>query len=51
MLPTEGNADAAGIVGSSRIAVLVPCYNEEAAIGKVVADFRAALPDAAHLRL
>ena len=31
----------------SRIAVLVPCYNEEAAIGKVVADFRAALPDAA----
>ena len=30
-----------------RIAVLVPCYNEEAAIGKVVRDFRAALPDAA----
>jgi glycosyltransferase involved in cell wall biosynthesis len=29
-----------------RIAVLVPCYNEEAAIGKVVADFRAALPQA-----
>ena len=28
------------------IAVLVPCYNEEAAIGKVVADFRAALPTA-----
>jgi len=26
--------------------VLVPCYNEEAAIGKVVADFRLALPDA-----
>jgi len=25
---------------------LVPCYNEEAAIGKVVADFRAALPEA-----
>ncbi len=37
---------AAEIVGSSRIAVLVPCYNEEAAIGKVVADFRAALPEA-----
>jgi glycosyltransferase involved in cell wall biosynthesis len=33
-------------VGSSRVAVLVPCYNEEAAIGKVVADFRAALPGA-----
>jgi len=30
-----------------RIAVLVPCYNEETAIAKVVADFRAALPDAA----
>lgn len=28
------------------IAVLVPCYNEAAAIGKVVADFRAALPTA-----
>ncbi len=30
-----------------KVAVLVPCYNEEAAIAKVVADFRAALPDAA----
>jgi glycosyl transferase family 2 len=30
-----------------RIAVLVPCYNEEAAIAQVVADFRAVLPDAA----
>jgi hypothetical protein len=30
-----------------RIAVLVPCYNEETAIAKVVADFRAALPYAA----
>ncbi len=29
-----------------RIAVLVPCYNEEAAIGKVVADFRVSLPQA-----
>jgi|SRR6516225_3728726 glycosyltransferase involved in cell wall biosynthesis len=28
------------------IAVLVPCFNEQAAIGKVVADFRAALPEA-----
>jgi len=28
------------------IAVLVPCYNEERAIAKVVADFRAALPAA-----
>lgn len=29
-----------------RIAVLLPCYNEEAAIGQTVADFRAALPGA-----
>jgi glycosyltransferase involved in cell wall biosynthesis len=29
------------------IAVLVPCYNEEAAIATVVKDFRAALPGAA----
>ncbi len=28
------------------VAVLVPCYNEAATIGGVVADFRAALPDA-----
>jgi glycosyltransferase involved in cell wall biosynthesis len=30
-----------------RIAVLVPCYNEEVAIGQVVAAFNRALPDAA----
>jgi len=29
-----------------RIAVLLPCYNEEAAIERTVAGFRAALPDA-----
>ena len=29
-----------------QVAVLVPCFNEAAAIGKVVADFRAALPSA-----
>src|SRR5258708_7950753 len=33
-------------MSSARIAVLVPCFNEEAAIGKVVADFRQALPHA-----
>lgn len=27
-----------------RIAVLVPCYNEEAAVATVIADFRKALP-------
>lgn len=30
-----------------RIAVILPCYNEEAAIAATVAGFRAALPDAA----
>jgi hypothetical protein len=30
-----------------RVAVLVPCFNEEAAIAKVVADFHSALPAAA----
>ncbi len=29
-----------------RVAVLIPCYNEEIAIGSVVRDFRAALPHA-----
>ena len=28
------------------VAVIVPCYNEEAAIGRVVTDLRAALPEA-----
>ncbi|URI10249.1 glycosyltransferase [Aquincola tertiaricarbonis] len=30
-----------------RVAVLIPCYNEEVAIAQVVKDFRAALPQAA----
>ena len=30
-----------------RLAVLIPCFNEEAAIGQVVGAFRAELPDAA----
>ena len=32
--------------GSYKIAVLVPCYNEETAVAKVVKDFRTALPAA-----
>lgn len=32
--------------GQPRIAVLLPCYNEEAAIAQTVAGFRAALPGA-----
>ena len=30
-----------------RIAVLIPCYNEEQTVFKVVSDFKKALPDAA----
>jgi glycosyltransferase involved in cell wall biosynthesis len=51
MLTTQAmRGDAAGIaqnpVDGQRIAVLVPCYNEEIAVAQVVADFRAALPEA-----
>jgi glycosyltransferase involved in cell wall biosynthesis len=43
---TVVNADDAAARQNHRVAVLVPCYNEAAAIAKVVADFKAALPDA-----
>ena len=43
MVPAGEKAETRKTV---EIAVLVPCYNEEAAIAKVVADFRAALPEA-----
>ncbi|MDB5698650.1 MAG: glycosyltransferase [Alphaproteobacteria bacterium] len=33
-------------VRALRVAVLLPCYNEEAAIAQTIAGFRAALPDA-----
>jgi glycosyltransferase involved in cell wall biosynthesis len=41
-----GEKTEAATVERHRIAVLVPCYNEEKSIGKVIADFRAALPHA-----
>ena len=60
--PTGSRDDRAGLVealarlakhefphaetAQPRIAVLVPCFNEEAAIGSVIADFRKALPSA-----
>jgi glycosyltransferase involved in cell wall biosynthesis len=34
------------MMSSMRVAVLVPCFNEEAAVATVVADFRKALPSA-----
>jgi glycosyltransferase involved in cell wall biosynthesis len=39
LLPTQQ-------VAVPRIAVLMPCYNEEVAVPRVVAAFRAALPQA-----
>ncbi len=39
-------ASKAGRLGQYSIAVLAPCYNEEASVAKVVKDFRAALPTA-----
>jgi Glycosyl transferase family 2 len=38
--------DAAAKPAALRVAVLLPCHNEAAAIGKVVQEFRAALPQA-----
>jgi glycosyltransferase involved in cell wall biosynthesis len=35
-----------GETNQHSVAVLIPCYNEEAAIGKVVTDFYTAIPDA-----
>ncbi|MEA3039698.1 MAG: hypothetical protein QOE79_2211 [Sphingomonadales bacterium] len=34
-------------ISNIRIAVLLPCFNEEAAVARTVAEFRAALPEAA----
>lgn len=45
--PTIGDRKQAGEMAKLRIAVLLPCYNEEAAIAQTVAGFRAALPGAA----
>lgn len=50
-IATVSNAEAtASAVEAARrgegVAVLVPCYNEAPTIAKVVADFRAALPEA-----
>jgi len=42
----QGGARKQADVIMSNVAVLIPCYNEETAIGKVVGDFRQALPQA-----
>jgi glycosyltransferase involved in cell wall biosynthesis len=43
---TAGRAALTNVAGASRVAVLVPCYNEEIAIAKVIAGFRKSLPGA-----
>ena len=44
--PTGAKAAAPAATAGLTIAVMLPCYNEEVAIGRTVADFRAALPTA-----
>jgi len=48
MLDHDPRPEAAGVdpAAGLSVAVLIPCYNEEVAIGRVVADFRSALPAA-----
>src|SRR4029079_2779081 len=46
MLTKVGAESQAGILDQQRMAVLLPCHNEEAAVAEVVAAFRAALPAA-----
>lgn len=48
MDPAQATRDkpATAVPTRIRIAVLLPCHNEEASIAKVVGDFRAALPQA-----
>ena len=41
-----GGESPGSVHASMRVAVLVPCFNEEAAIATVIADFRRALPTA-----
>jgi glycosyltransferase involved in cell wall biosynthesis len=45
--PDDSYSIAPDPLARLRIAILVPCYNEETAVAKVVADFRVALPQAA----
>jgi glycosyltransferase involved in cell wall biosynthesis len=48
MLKTETIvAGTEDVRSPAHVAVLIPCFNEQAAIGQVVVDFRAALPTAA----
>jgi hypothetical protein len=44
--PSVGSWRTGEDSGVARVAVLIPCYNEELTVGKVVRDFQAELPNA-----
>jgi glycosyltransferase involved in cell wall biosynthesis len=44
--PGYVSGDAAATASGLNTAVLIPCYNEEIAVAKVIKDFRVALPNA-----
>ncbi|MDE2923097.1 MAG: glycosyltransferase [Acidobacteriota bacterium] len=46
MSPAPSNTDLPSTRPAARVAVLLPCLNEEATIGSVVSQFRVALPGA-----
>ena len=46
MMTSDSNQGSAASAHNNKVAVLLPCYNEELTIGKVVSDFRKSLPDA-----
>jgi glycosyltransferase involved in cell wall biosynthesis len=46
LVPDAASTRAQDLKRSPRLAILVPCYNEEAAIARVVRDFQEVLPQA-----
>jgi hypothetical protein len=46
MLTKVSAESLAGILDQQRVAVLLPCHNEEAAVAEVIGGFRSALPGA-----
>lgn len=44
---SDGSGDLGALPAGVRVAVLLPCYNEAGAIAQTIAEFRAALPNAA----
>jgi glycosyltransferase involved in cell wall biosynthesis len=44
--PDVSSADVSAWAGGPKVAVVIPCYNEEGSVAHVVEGFRAALPEA-----